>query len=127
MAEQASAAAAATTANAAAANAATDTQRNNVNCVEHAHNEVQPPLITGTSSYKTLVMMAGFASVGTAILLIVMKFLVWIFSGSTTILASLTDSLIDLGASFINLLALRFALRPADKEHRFGRPRPSLL
>ena len=122
MAEQASAAAAATTANAAAAaaNAATDTQRNNVNCVEHAHNEVQPPLITGTSSYKTLVMMAGFASVGTAILLIVMKFLVWIFSGSTTILASLTDSLIDLGASFINLLALRFALRPADKEHRFG-------
>ena len=71
MAEQASAAAAATTANAAAV-AAADTQHNNVNCVEHAHHEVQPPLITGTSSYKTLVMMAGFASVGTAILLIVM-------------------------------------------------------
>ena len=70
--------------------------------------------------YRTLVMIAGFASVGTALLLIVMKLVVWLFSGSTTILASLTDSVIDLGASFINLLALRFALTPADKDHRFG-------
>lgn len=70
--------------------------------------------------YKKLVILAGFASVATAILLIVMKFVVWMMSGSATILASLTDSLIDLGASFINLLALKFALSPADKEHRFG-------
>ena len=88
-------------------------------CVED-HHKLNPPIITGTSSYKRLVLLAGFASVGTAILLIVMKFFVWLLSGSSTILASLTDSLIDLGASFINLLALRFAMRPADKEHRFG-------
>ncbi len=70
--------------------------------------------------YKKLVLLAGTASVVTAVLLIVMKFVVWLFSGSATILASLTDSLIDLGASFINLLALRYALQPADKQHRFG-------
>ena len=70
--------------------------------------------------YRRLVMLAGVASVSTAILLIVIKFIVWMFSGSTTILASLTDSLLDLGASFVNLLALRFALAPADKTHRFG-------
>ena len=80
-------------------------------------DEVKPII---AERYRTLVMVAGFASVGTALLLIVMKLVVWIFSGSTTILASLTDSVIDLGASFINLLALRFALTPADKDHRFG-------
>lgn len=70
--------------------------------------------------YRRLVMLAGAASVTTAILLITMKFVVWLFSGSATILASLTDSMIDLGASCINLLALRYALMPPDREHRFG-------
>ena len=71
-------------------------------------------------NYRKLVLLAGFASVATAISLILMKAAVWFFSGSSTILASLTDSLIDCCASFINLLALRFALAPADKDHRFG-------
>ena len=71
-------------------------------------------------NYRKLVLLAGFASVATAISLILMKAAVWFFSGSSTILASLTDSLIDCCASFINLLALRFALTPADKDHRFG-------
>lgn len=70
--------------------------------------------------YRRLVMLAGVASVTTAIILIAMKFVVWMFSGSATILASLTDSMIDLGASCVNLLALRYALMPPDKDHRFG-------
>ena len=64
-------------------------------------------------NYRKIVLLAGFASVATAISLILMKAAVWFFSGSSTILASLTDSLIDCCASFINLLALRFALTPA--------------
>ena len=84
-------------------------------CVQEKH---EPQAISGR--YKKLVLLAGTASVVTAILLILMKFIVWLFSGSATILASLTDSLIDLGASFINLLVLRYALQPADKQHRFG-------
>ncbi len=71
-------------------------------------------------NYKKLVLLAGFASVGTALTLILMKFAVWMASGSSSILASLMDSTIDLGASFINLLALRFAISPPDREHRFG-------
>lgn len=70
--------------------------------------------------YRRLVMLAGAASVTTAVILIAMKFVVWLYSGSATILASLTDSMIDLGASCINLLALRYALMPPDKDHRFG-------
>lgn len=70
--------------------------------------------------YKKLVLAAGIASVGTALLLIAMKFCVWFLSGSSSILASLMDSTIDLGASFINLLAMRYAIAPPDREHRFG-------
>lgn len=83
----------------------------------HCHCEATPII---AEKYRKLVMLAGMASVSTAITLMVMKFVVWLFSGSATILASLTDSMIDLGASFINLLALRYALTPADKDHRFG-------
>ena len=70
--------------------------------------------------YKTLVMLAGFASVATAVILIAIKGIVWFFSGSTSIFASLTDSMFDALASFINLLALRYSLTPPDDEHRFG-------
>jgi ferrous-iron efflux pump FieF len=35
-------------------------------------------------------------------------------------MASLADSSLDVFASFINLLAIRHALTPADHEHRFG-------
>lgn len=72
------------------------------------------------SKYKKLVMLAGFASVATAISLIIMKFVVWMISDSASILASLTDSLVDCLASLINLLAIRYALAPADSDHRFG-------
>ncbi len=110
--------AATATATAAAASALAQEQTQT-----HGHDHVHADdrdLINSSSTYKRLVLLAGFASVATAIVLILMKFVVWLMSGSTTILASLTDSLIDLGASFINLLALRFALTPADKDHRFG-------
>lgn len=70
--------------------------------------------------YRRLVMLAGTASVSTAVLFIVIKFVVWMFSGSSVIFASLTDSIFDMLASLINLLALRFSLAPPDKEHRFG-------
>lgn len=88
-------------------------------CSKHKHDE-QKEVKEIKGTYKRLVIAAGFASVATAIMLIVMKFVVWLFSGSSSILASLTDSIIDLSASFINLIALRYALQPADDKHRFG-------
>ena len=35
-------------------------------------------------------------------------------------LASTTDSILDLFASIMNIVILRFALAPADEEHKFG-------
>jgi hypothetical protein len=48
------------------------------------------------------------------------KALAWWLSGSVSLLAGLTDSALDAVASFLNLLAVHYALRPADDDHRFG-------
>lgn len=77
--------------------------------------------------YRKLVMLAGIASVSTAVLFIAIKFLVWLLSGSSVIFASLTDSMFDMLASLVNLLALRYSLTPPDKEHRFGHHKSQAL
>ena len=77
--------------------------------------------------YKKLVMLAGGASVATAVLFIIIKLVVWMISSSTVIFASLTDSIFDLLASLVNLLALKFSLAPPDKEHRFGHHKSQAL
>ncbi|MDO5351927.1 MAG: cation diffusion facilitator family transporter [Succinatimonas sp.] len=73
-----------------------------------------------SKKYRSLVMLAGLASVATAVVLITVKAIIWFYSGSTSIFASLTDSMFDALASFINLLALRYSLTPPDNDHRFG-------
>lgn len=67
-----------------------------------------------------MLTLATYASVGTALILIVAKLTAWLMSGSVSILASLVDSVMDSLASLINLLAVRYSLQPADREHRFG-------
>ncbi len=67
-----------------------------------------------------LLKLATYASVSTALLLVGLKTLAWMASGSVSILASLVDSLTDSMASIINLLAVRWALKPADDDHQFG-------
>jgi ferrous-iron efflux pump FieF len=63
---------------------------------------------------------ATYAAVAVAGLLISVKFAAWLETGSVALLGSLTDSLLDLSASLVNLFAVRHAMVPADREHRFG-------
>ena len=74
----------------------------------------------GTAGNATLLQRATYASVATAGTLIAAKLAAWAMTGSVSILASLVDSAMDALASFINLLAVRYSLQPADSEHRFG-------
>ena len=67
-----------------------------------------------------LMRLATFASVFVACLLIVAKIGASMMTGSVSLLSSLVDSLLDAFASIVNLLAVRHALQPADREHRFG-------
>lgn len=74
-----------------------------------------------------LLRLATYASVAVALGLILLKGTVWTLSGSVSLLASLIDSLMDAAASLINLFAVRFALKPADRGHRFGHGKAEAL
>ena len=63
---------------------------------------------------------ATYASVAVAIILIVIKIMAYLVTGSVAILSSLIDSFLDFIASGINLFAVRHALVPADHDHRYG-------
>lgn len=59
-------------------------------------------------------------SVATAAVLIALKAFAFGASGSISILASLTDSGLDLIASLVTFVAVRWAAAPPDDEHRYG-------
>ncbi|HXC13689.1 MAG TPA: cation diffusion facilitator family transporter [Stellaceae bacterium] len=77
------------------------------------------PLIYGPQADR-LRRRATYASVAVALLLIAVKFAAWLETGSVALLSSVIDSLLDAAASIVNLLAVRHAMAPADREHRFG-------
>jgi ferrous-iron efflux pump FieF len=67
-----------------------------------------------------LMRAATYASVAVAVVLIASKIFAWLLTDSVSLLSTLIDSLLDFAASLINLLAVRHALMPPDREHRFG-------
>lgn len=67
-----------------------------------------------------LMRAATYASVSVAVVLVVAKLAAWLVTDSVSLLSTLLDSLLDAVASVVNLLAVRHALQPADREHRFG-------
>lgn len=67
-----------------------------------------------------LMRIATYASVITAITLILAKLFAWFLSDSVSVLATLVDSSLDVLASILNMIAVHHALQPADREHRFG-------
>ena len=74
-----------------------------------------------------LLRLATYASTSVAIFLIGAKLIAWNASGSVSLLATMIDSMLDALASIINLVAVRHALTPADKEHRFGHGKAEAL
>lgn len=67
-----------------------------------------------------LMTFATYAAVAVAVSLMAIKFVAWLMTDSVSLLSTLVDSLLDIGASTVNLFAVRHALQPADEEHRFG-------
>jgi ferrous-iron efflux pump FieF len=63
---------------------------------------------------------AIYASLAVAAVLIAAKLVVWISTDSVALLSSLVDSFVDAAASLVNFFAVRQAIVPADREHRFG-------
>jgi ferrous-iron efflux pump FieF len=69
---------------------------------------------------QKLAKQATIASVLVAITLIITKTWAYWMTGSVSLLGSLLDSILDGVTSLMNFFALRFALEPADDEHKFG-------
>jgi ferrous-iron efflux pump FieF len=76
--------------------------------------------IPNSDSAGTLMQRAALAAIAAAAVLVLLKAAAWWWTGSVAMLASLADSGLDLLASGINAVAIRHALTPADREHRFG-------
>ncbi|MFJ3374549.1 cation diffusion facilitator family transporter [Pseudomonas sp. NPDC086112] len=76
--------------------------------------------MTTPTEHARLLRLATRASVAVACILIVAKAIAWWLSGSVSMLAGLTDSALDGVSSLLNLLAVHYALRPADDDHRYG-------
>ena len=70
--------------------------------------------------HENLIKSASYASVIIAIIIMMIKSYGWITTDSQSILASLIDSFLDVTSSFINVVAVKVALTPPDKNHRFG-------
>jgi cation diffusion facilitator family transporter len=58
--------------------------------------------------------------VATAAVLVTIKIVAWLASGSVALLASTADSGLDLLASLTTFFAVRYAVAPPDAEHRYG-------
>ncbi|MES2819402.1 MAG: cation diffusion facilitator family transporter [Pseudomonadota bacterium] len=71
--------------------------------------------------------LASATALAVALILTLSKALAWWLSGSVSLLASLTDSLLDSAASLLNLIAVHYALRPADRDHRYGHGKAEAL
>jgi ferrous-iron efflux pump FieF len=74
-----------------------------------------------------LMRMATYCSVAVAGFLVCAKLGAWWMTDSVSVLSSLFDSGLDLGASLINMFAVAHALQPADREHRFGHGKAEAL
>ncbi|MEC5319555.1 CDF family cation-efflux transporter FieF [Brenneria populi subsp. brevivirga] len=79
------------------------------------------------SQYRRLVTMAAIGATTVACLLFMMKLFAWWYTGSVSLLASLVDSLVDIAASLVNLLVVRYSLQPADAKHTFGHGKAEAL
>lgn len=71
-------------------------------------------------SYDYWVKLAALAATSTALLLVLLKLYAWLVTDASSMLASATDSMLDLFASLMSVIILRYALAPADDNHKFG-------
>lgn len=77
-------------------------------------------MTSSKQSYDFLVRLAAISATATALILVIIKLYAWLATDASAMLASATDSMLDLFASIMNVIILRFALAPADQEHKFG-------
>ena len=94
-----------------------------------AEQSAAPPAapLADAATQIRLKKQATIASVIVAAVLIAAKLAAWLMTDSVAVLSSLVDSFLDAAASIVTLLAVRYAVEPADREHRFGHGKAEAL
>lgn len=75
----------------------------------------------------TMTQRAALASVAVALILLILKTAAYWDTGSVAVLGSLADTGLDLVASLVTLMGVRWAAMPADHTHRFGHGKAEAL
>jgi ferrous-iron efflux pump FieF len=75
---------------------------------------------TNRKQIQKLMKLASLSSVLVAATIVFIKLFAWVMTDSLSLLSSLVDSVLDIVSSIVNLMAVHYALQPADEEHRFG-------
>lgn len=70
--------------------------------------------------YNLWVRRSGMLTIAFALTIVAIKLFAAIDTNAASMLASLMDAMMDVAVSLLNFVALRYALKPADDEHRFG-------
>ena len=78
-------------------------------------------------NHGSLTTKAAIASVSMALFLLALKIWASAETGSVALLGSLADTGFDVLASLLTLFSVRYAARPADEIHRFGRGKAEAL
>lgn len=87
----------------------------------HAHHH-HGPVHQGALSEngQRLLRRVGKAAIAVSAILLTAKLWAWSQTDATSLLSSLADSLFDVMVSWMNFFAIRYAIKPADDDHRFG-------
>ena len=88
--------------------------------MQHPHTHSNKPSGVVSDDLAALMRFATYASVAMASLLLTAKLIAWWKTDSLSMLSSFTDSVFDVVMSVVNMLAVRYSLKPADDDHRFG-------
>lgn len=76
---------------------------------------------------NNLKKIAASASVSVALILLIVKTLGVLYTGSLAVFSSLIDSMSDLFASIVTFWAIRVSTKPADSTHRYGHGKAEAL
>jgi len=73
-----------------------------------------------SQEYNLWVRRSGKLTIACAFAIVAIKLFAAIETNAASMLASLMDAIMDVAVSLLNFIALRYALKPADDDHRFG-------
>ena len=88
--------------------------------MKEADVKTEHSLLNQKKDYQLWVKRSGYLTLTIALAILVLKLWAVIVTNSSSVLASFTDASLDLLVSVLNFSVLRYALRPADDNHRFG-------